>query len=120
MSAKKSLFFNENVPWIKKGNSNIDVAQGSFDGTETCEIVGLFILSKLSHIRNANIDLYRDDGLLVTTAPTQQAEKMKKQICEIFKKMGLKITAKSNTKKVDFLDLTFGTYRPYKKNLTIS
>ena len=32
---------------MKKGESEFDIAQGSYDGCEACEIVGLYILSKL-------------------------------------------------------------------------
>ena len=42
LCAKKTLLFNENELWVKKGDSDFDVAQGSFDGAETCELVGLF------------------------------------------------------------------------------
>ena len=82
LCAKKSLLYNENELWIKKGNCDFDVAQGSFDGAETCELVGLFLLSKISHIKNTNIGIYRDDGLLVTKATPQQAEKIKKEIAK--------------------------------------
>ena len=32
---------------------------GSFDGAETCELVGLFVLSQLKDL-NIDVDLYRD------------------------------------------------------------
>ena len=51
LCAKKTLLFNENELWVKKGDSDFDVAQGSFDGAETCELVGLFLLSKITHIK---------------------------------------------------------------------
>ena len=47
---------------------------GSFDGAEACELVGLFLLSQLSHT-NLNVGLYRDDGLAVTALKPRQAEK---------------------------------------------
>ena len=38
----------------------------SFDGTEICELVGLFLLSRLaSIIGKNNVGLYRDDGLAI-------------------------------------------------------
>ena len=92
---------------------------GSYDGAETCELVGLFMLSKLSEINRVNIGLYRDDGLLVTRVTPRQSELIKKIICAIFGEHGLKITADANLKTVDFLDATFspekGTYSPYNK-----
>ena len=53
----KTLLFN------KKGNKDFDVTMGSFDGTEICELVGLYILHILStkYGRNHN-DLYRNNG----------------------------------------------------------
>ena len=42
MEAKKSLIFRKGTSWCKKGNSEFDVAQGSFDGSETCELVARY------------------------------------------------------------------------------
>lgn len=64
--ARKSLLFEHSKStWVKKGaNPSFDVTIGSFDGAETCELVGLYILNKLSSIININnVGLYRDDGL---------------------------------------------------------
>ena len=54
----KTLLFN------KEGNKDFDVTMGSFDGTEICELVGLYILYILStkYGRNHN-GLYRNDEL---------------------------------------------------------
>ena len=39
---------------------------GSYDGTEICELVGLFILNYLGKsFGKENIGLYRDDGLAI-------------------------------------------------------
>ena len=41
-----------------------EVTMGSFDGVNTCDLVGLYLLDKLSNlIRRENVGLYRDDGL---------------------------------------------------------
>ena len=64
--AKNSLLFKDGTPWCKKGESVFDVAQGSYDGAETCDLVGLFLLSKLEKIEKFNHIIYRDDGLGVT------------------------------------------------------
>ena len=49
IQAKNSLLFDENVVWCKKeSNSLFDVTMGSFDSAETCELVGSYLLSKLS------------------------------------------------------------------------
>ena len=48
----------------KLGNENFDVPMGCYDGAELCELVGSFILNKLTSIVNkSDIGLYRDDRL---------------------------------------------------------
>ena len=42
IEAKNSLLFKDGTSWCKKGASFFDVAQGSYDGAETCDLVGLF------------------------------------------------------------------------------
>ena len=45
---------------------------GSHDGAEICELVNLFILSKLAEdLGNKNVELYRDDGLALIKAQTE-------------------------------------------------
>ena len=94
---------------------------GSFDGAETCELVGLFLLSQLSHL-SVNVGLNRDDGLATCSKTPKQVEAIKNETCKIFKKHNLQITIEANKKVVDFLDLTLdlrtGVYKPYKKNQT--
>ena len=53
------------MAWIKKGDDTVfDVIMGSFDGAEICELIGLYLLDKLSSlIGRKNVGLYRDDGL---------------------------------------------------------
>ena len=80
-----------NECWTKKGE-NFDVAQGAFDSAEVCDLVGLFLISKLQDPEiKANAGIFRDDGLAVTSLPPRQAEKTKKKICEIYGRFGLKI-----------------------------
>ena len=73
LDTKKSILFNNNQAWVKKGNKLFNVTMGSFDGAEVAELVGLFLLSKLSCL-NLNIGLYRDDGLAVCKLKPRQAE----------------------------------------------
>lgn len=119
--SKKSLLFNEGSPWCKKkGNPWFDVAMGSYDGAEVCELVGLYVLSILQRdIPNANIGLYRDDGLAICRGTPRQIELIKKSICQTFQKLELSITIEANKRTVDFLDLTLdintGKYKPYMK-----
>ncbi len=115
---KKSLLYNNEQPWCKRTNSNFDVTMGSFDGAETCELVGLYILSQLEPL-GINIGLYRDDGLAVCNKTPRQIETIKKEICKIFKNNKLKITIEANLKHINFLDMTMdlrtANYKPYMK-----
>ena len=81
--SRKTLLFYNNHPWKKKyGNPDFDVPMGCFDGAQICELVGIFVLNKLSNIIDKNsIDLYRDDGLGVFDKLSgPQIEKKKKKI----------------------------------------
>ena len=55
----------------------------------------------------------------VTKLSPQNTERMKKEICKIFKQNDLNITIEANKKTVDFLDITLdlrtGIYKPYRK-----
>ena len=79
---------------------------GSFDGAETCELVGGFLLSQLQTKFGDKIGLYRDDGLAVTDTTPRMTENIKKEICRIFKKHGLQITIEANKQVINFLDVT--------------
>ena len=93
---------------------------GSFDGTEICELVGLFILNSLEERFGNNVGLYRDDGLaVVNTRSGRLCDKERKELISTFNDLGLKITILTNQQRSNFLDLTFdltnGTYKPYRK-----
>ena len=111
--------YNEGVPWSKKGASNFDIGQGSYDGAECAELVGLLLLSEVAKIDRLNVGLYRDDGLAVSTASRRQNENISKKISEIFSRFNLKITSEANQKRVDFLDVIFDlddeTFEPFTK-----
>ena len=63
-----------------------DVTMGSFDGAESCELVGTHLLHNIKErFGNAcNFGLYRDEGLGVTKASPRQAEPIEKELCSIF------------------------------------
>ena len=64
--ARKSLLYNNSESWIKKDSGLFDVTMGAYDGAEICELVGTFLLHKLSLKYNKNkIGLYRNDGLAI-------------------------------------------------------
>ena len=120
MQAKNSLLFNEREAWQKKdGNPNFDVTMGSFDGAETCELVGAYLLSQLPQRYQNNLGLYRDDGLGAFNETPRTIESIKKDICKVFNTHNLKLTIVANKKCVNYLDISFdlrsGTYKPYTK-----
>ena len=94
---------------------------GAYDGAEVCELVGTFLLEKISEICNkCDIGLYRDDGLAVFRNKSgTHLEKIKKKLQRLFKEYDLEIIAESNQKIVNYLDVTLnlkdGTFRPYHK-----
>ena len=67
MHCRKSLLFDNEIPWNKRNHSNMfDVTLVSFNGAEVCELVGLFLLDNLSDkYGKNNVGLYRDDGLVL-------------------------------------------------------
>ena len=119
--ARKSLLYKQGEAWMKKDGGIFDVTMGAYDGAEICELVGIFLLSKLStKCDKENIGLYRDDGLAaVKNQSGPQTERLKKEFQKIFNENGLKIVIQCNLKVVDYLDATFnlndGSYKPYRK-----
>ena len=117
MHSKQTTLYYKKEPWCKK-SSSFDVAMGSFDGAETCELVGLYLLSRLQKL-DINVGLYRDDGLAVSSQTPKKIEETKKKICKIFQNYDLRITIEANKKIIDFLDVTFDLekeiYKPYAK-----
>ena len=92
---------------------------GSYDGAETCELIGIYMLSLIAPKFKDEVGLYRDDGLAVCKATPKEIEKTKKEVCNEFKSKGLMITIDANKKIVHFhdviFDLTDGSYKPYMK-----
>ena len=78
--AKNSLLSHKQISWQKKGPTTFDVTMGSYDGAETCELVGSFLLSQLQKKLGQNIGLYRDDGLAITDATPKATENIKKDM----------------------------------------
>ena len=123
INSKHSLLFSEGHPWEKRNStSNFDVTMGSYDGAETCELVGCYLLSQLKQLPGIEIGLYRDDGLAVLNQTPREIERAKKEICQIFARKNLKITIEANKKVVNFLDVTLdlntGKCKPYTKPLS--
>ena len=94
---------------------------GSFNVAEICELIGLYIQSKLETVLpKSNFGIYRDDGLaLLRNLNGQETDKVRKNIIRVFKDIGFSLEIETNLKEVDFLDVSLnlqnGTYQPYKK-----
>ena len=119
--SRKSLLFNQEQTWMKKGSDLFDVSMDAYDGAEVCELIGIFLLNLLGRQYDTkNIGLYRDDGLSIfKNCSGPQMEKIKKHLQKIFKNNGLDVIIECNVKVVNYLDVTFNlnhsTYRPYQK-----
>ena len=48
--SRKSLLFSGSSCWMKKDGDFFDVTMGAYDGAEVCELVGLYLLSKIKDI----------------------------------------------------------------------
>ena len=118
---KEALLFSNGKCWEKKNNPEFDITMGSFDGAETSELVGLYLLSKVTNIiPNAHLGLYRDDGLaMIMNSNGPKLDRIRKQLHNLFKEEGLKITVEICGGQVDFLDITLNaedkSHMPYKK-----
>ena len=106
MHAKNSILVHKQQAWQKKGDTTFDVTMGSYDGAETCELVGSFLLSQLQNL-DVNIGLYRDDGLAISNAAPRDTENIKKhfftkicfckkQLCYVKKLLFYKLTGCKN------------------------
>lgn len=106
MHAKKSLFFNSGNAWGKHNHNFFDMKMWGYDGAETCEQVGAYILKLITQKHEKSFRLYKDDGLGVSNTTPKEIENMKKDVCKIFSENGLRITIKANKKSINFLDTT--------------
>ena len=73
---------------------------GSFDGAQICELIGLYLLDKLSSlIGRKNVELYRHDGVAaINSSSGPVLDKMRENIIVLFKNEGLSITIETNLK----------------------
>ena len=117
--SKQSFLYFGSKPWVKKGDQNFDIGMGAYDGSQACELVGLFMLDKMKDIKNFKSGVYRDDCLGVTTSSPRLQEKIKQEIIRIFAANGLSLTIDINLRSVQFLDvcldLETGIYKPFMK-----
>ena len=110
---------------MKKDSGLFDVTMDVYDGVEVCELVGTFLLCKISLRYNKNDSgLRRDDGLAIfKTIIGPKSEKVKKDIQKLYKENELDIVIKYNMKTVNYLDVTLNyensTYCPYQNRQKI-
>ena len=123
LHCRKTFLYFQDECWVKKENSQFDVSMGSLDSAEICELVGLFLLSKMEElIPQQQLGLYRDDGLAVVNLPGPETERLRKRVIKLFANYNLKITTEVNIKSTDFLDVLFnletGIHKPYRKDIS--
>lgn len=82
---------------------------GCCDGTEVCQLVGSYILSKSKIIIGREVlGLYQDDGLGVFCSLSgPQVDRKQKQMEERFRQCKLSITVEINLKNLNFVDVLF-------------
>ena len=83
--SRKSLLFNQEQTWMKKGSDLFDVSMGASDGREVCELIGIFLLNLLRRQYDTkNIVLYRDDGFsMFKNCGSPQMEQIKKHLQKV-------------------------------------
>ena len=118
----KTVLYHGGSTWTKKGNKDLfDIPMGSFHGAEACELIGLFLLDKLSNKLDTDCyGIYRDDGLVIIDDMTNtQLDRLRKDFHKIFKTHGFSITIEMGMKKTEFLDVVMDlqneAYEPYRK-----
>ena len=124
-TSRKTFLFNKDRPYEKRNTTspdNFDVSMGAYDSCEVSELVGLYLLDQFNPVFEENSDwygFYRDDGLGVLRGTGRVLDKKRKQLEKICKDNGLGITALTNIKVVNFLDVTFDltskSYKPYRR-----
>ena len=119
MHSKRSILYFKGTPWVKQDDPDFDIGMGAFDGAECCDIVGLFLLSQMQHLKIA-IGLYRDDCLAISSLTKRQNQLVLNELHRIYNRNGLKIPgAEANRKVVDFLnvtlDLNSGSFKTFGK-----
>ena len=91
---------------------------GSFDRAEACEVVGFYLLNKITKPEELSFS-NRDDGLAAIHGYGPEIDKIRKRVIVLFKEEGLQITVEASSTKTDYLDVVFDlqkcSTRPYRK-----
>ena len=103
------LFNGGNIRKKRQSNTTFDVTMGSYDGTEVCELVGLFILNSLAEKYGKDyVGLYHDGLILLKGISKRLADKARNYLYKLFaENFQLTITAEKCHQTVNFRDLTF-------------
>ena len=95
---------------------------GALDGAEISELVGLYLMNIITQrgiVTKAELGLYRDDGIICTGRTARQIDNMRKKLEQTFREHGLEIIVEPHAKVANFLDVSLdlsdGTFRPYRK-----
>ena len=105
---KSFLFFDKQV-YVKKSNPQFSVEQGGLDSAEVSELVGLFILFKMTSVLpKEQVGIFRDDMLFVVKATGRgygrQTELLCQRLHKTFKEwFNLGITWEANLTMLIFL-----------------
>ena len=120
--ACKSILVHDGETWRKTNSIDLfDVPMGSYHGAEVCDLIGLYILHKLSNtLPEFAYGLYRDDGLgVVDIATGCHLERLKKSVRKCMLDLGFKITIEIGCMRTNFLDVMLDlhedNYAPYRK-----
>ena len=59
-NARKPLLFSNEKPWMKREGNRFGVTVGAYGGAKVSELIGIFMLNKISKKYNENdVGLYR-------------------------------------------------------------
>lgn len=104
--ARKLYLSQKGEPWVNKNDLYFDVPRDVLMEQRRCDLVGLYLLSKLENlIDHTHVGLYRDDWLAVVNLSGVQIERLRKQIFKLFKSLDLLVTIDVNITATDYLDL---------------
>ena len=91
---------------------------GAWDGAESTDLIGLFLLSQTQHLGMV-MGKFRDDGLAISWLTPRETENAARKLREIYSSHGLKLDVIVNQTVVDYLDITLdlstGLHAPYMK-----
>lgn len=64
--AEKRMLYHNGCLWIKRSNTEFNIAMDAFDFSEACELVRMLLLWRLSFLFDIkHIGFYRDDGVIL-------------------------------------------------------